>query len=151
MVTNTFYYILFQLEHSNERYKLLESSCKGFQKEAEALREKSHQLSISCAKLETSYEAAKQELSEVKEKLHKSEVQSDFYWTCVGLLPYTDGVWIVEYFGDQHWEPFTLKSIQFGSFSDRSMLALRKCSHAQTRLDRSQTRLDQFQFDSLYL
>lgn len=63
-----------QLEHANERYKLLETNCNGYKREAEALRDKSHKLSLSCAKLETSHELAKQELSEVKEKLVKSEV-----------------------------------------------------------------------------
>jgi phage shock protein A len=63
------------LEHANERYKLLESNCSALKREATALREKSEKLSLTCAKLERSYETAKHELSEVKEKLMKSEVQ----------------------------------------------------------------------------
>ena len=64
-----------QLEHTNERYKLLESAANSSKREAEALRDKSQQLSVSLAKVETSFEVSKQELSEVKEKLLKAEVQ----------------------------------------------------------------------------
>ncbi|XP_028412966.1 nucleoprotein TPR-like isoform X2 [Dendronephthya gigantea] len=63
-----------QLEHTNERYKLLESNCNSLKREAAALRDKSEKLSLTSAKLETSYETAKQDLSEVKEKLMRSEV-----------------------------------------------------------------------------
>lgn len=62
------------MEHANERYKLLESNCTGLKREATALRDKSEKLSLTCAKLETSHETAKQELSEVKEKLMRNEV-----------------------------------------------------------------------------
>lgn len=75
----TFWRISLQLEHANERYKLLESSSGSYKREAEALRDKSHKLSVTCAKLETSYEAARQELSEVKEKLLKSEVPCYYF------------------------------------------------------------------------
>ena len=62
------------MEHANERYKLLESNCTGLKREATALRDKSEKLSLTCAKLETSHETGKQELSEVKEKLMRNEV-----------------------------------------------------------------------------
>ena len=74
VVHNILHCIFVQLEHANEKYKLLESNCSGLKREATALRDKCEKLSLSCAKLETSYETAKHELSEVKEKLMKSEV-----------------------------------------------------------------------------
>lgn len=63
-----------QLEHANDRCKLLDNNNVSLKREAEALRDKCEKMSLSCAKMEVSCENSKQEMMETKERLMRSEV-----------------------------------------------------------------------------
>ncbi|XP_046856770.1 nucleoprotein TPR-like isoform X3 [Xenia sp. Carnegie-2017] len=66
--------IISQLEHANDRCKLLDNNNVSLKREADALRDKCEKMSLSCAKMEVSCENSKQEMMETKERLMRSEV-----------------------------------------------------------------------------